>query len=388
MKLNKYFQNLFITLFMGVLIGLSTVTFFKSLFWIQTFQKLHTHYVFLLPIVWIILKAIKKITLYFPVNVSEVYNTTPMMFKHWNKLSFIFNFSGSVLSHFSGASIGREGVAVTLSASLAQIFKLDWSYWRAIVISAGFGIAMLNPFVAVVFLYEVFTSRIDQKVMTFIMAWVGCLIAQTFQLPNLIEPFFVLGVNSFSEKLFFVLVAAGLIGFLSRIYKSLFFKLKIHFDKSSIWLTTIILICVSIILYQPQFKNIHSLSLDQFKLLSSAQIFPEFILYKFLFTLFFVSIGFWGGDFVPSVLIGSGLGVVLAKYFSVDPTFGFMLGSFAFFCGITNLKWTAIVLTGLLVGFHQILWVYLFLTVCRWFAGAASVYTTEPSALNTFWSKF
>ncbi len=388
MKLQVNFKNLFLALVMGSLIGFSAVSFFKSLFWIQNFQRTHSYYIFLLPVVWLVLKFIKRTTLYFPVTVSEAYNTTPATFRHWNKLSFLFNFVGSVLSHFSGASIGREGVVIALSASLAQVFNLDWNYWRVIVISAGFGVAMANPFVGVVFLYEVFTSKMNQKLLTFLMAWIGCLIAQSFQIPVLIEPFFVLGVNSFSEKLFFVLIAGGLIGLASRIYKASFFKLKNHFDKSPIWLTAIILLFVSIILYQTQFKDLHSLSLGAFKLLSSGQITAEFIFYKFLITLFFVSVGFWGGEFVPSLLIGSGLGIVLAKYFLIDPTFGLMLGSFAFFCGLTNLKWTALILTGLLVGFHQLLWVYLFLTVCRWFAGRASVYTTEPSADNIFWSKF
>jgi H+/Cl- antiporter ClcA len=107
----------------------------------------------------------------------------------------------------------------------------------------------------------------------------------------------------------------------------------------------------------------------------------EFIGLKLVATVFFVSIGFWGGDFVPSILIGSGLGIVLAKYLNMDPMFGLMIGSFAFFCGITRLKWTALVMTGLLVGMHQLVWVYVALTICRWFSGAASIYTTEPHQL-------
>ncbi len=90
--------------------------------------------------------------------------------------------------------------------------------------------------------------------------------------------------------------------------------------------------------------------------------------------------GFWGGDFVPSVLIGSGCGVALAHIFSIDAKFGLMLGSFSFFCGLTRLKWAAFFMAASLVGFQHLLWIYLFLTICRWFAGTASVYTTEPSA--------
>ena len=388
MNFKQNLKNLFITLSMGLVCGLVISVFFKSLFWVQNFQATHSHYILLLPLVWLILKFTKKMTLYFPVSVSDVYNTNPATYKYWNKFGFIFNFIGSVLSHFSGASIGREGVAVTLSSTLAQVIGLDWAYWRSIVVSASFGIATGSPLIAVAFLFEVFISSADQKILTLAMSWVGSLVLQSYQMPHLLKPFFVLDVNPASEKLIFIFCAGAIIGLLSRFYKTSFFIFKKYFDKSSIVFTVVVIFLVSIILYQPQFKDIHSLSLAQFQLVQTGLILPEFVFYKILFTLFFVSVGFWGGDFVPSVLIGSGLGVILAKYFSIDPMFGLMVGSFSFFCGLTRLKWTALFLTLMLVGWHQIIWVYLFLTVCNWFSGTDSLYTTEPSMEKFFWTKF
>lgn len=388
MSINHNFKKLFIAISFGSFIGLIVMSFFKSLFWVQEFHSKNVYYIFLLPIVWLILRLTKKFTLYFPVSVAEVYNTTPSTYKQWPKLGLIFNFFGSVLSHFSGASIGREGVAITLSASLAQLLKIDWVFWRPIVISAGFGIAVDNPFVGLVFLFEVFISNLDQKILALIMCWVGCLVLQTAQLPHLLEPFFVLGVNSYTDKLVFILCSGAIIGMFSQFYKTLFFKLKSRFDRGSAWFLVPAIFISSVILFFPEFKDIHSLSLAQFQSVQAGQVSTEFLLYKIAFTLFFTSIGFWGGDFVPSVLIGSGIGVVLAKLFSMDPTFGLMLGSFSFFCGLTRLKWTAFFLTASLVGFHQLAWVYLFLTVCNWFSGTVSVYTTEPSAYGTFFKRF
>ncbi len=371
------FKKIITALFMGLVSGLTIVLFFKVLDWIQIFHSTHRHYIFLLPFVWLILKLTKKMTLYFPVSINEIYSTTPLTYKYWNKFSFFFNFAGSVLGHFSGASIGREGVAVSLTSSLAQLFRLDWMYWRGIVVASSFGIATGSPWIALVFLFEVFNSNLNQKILTLIMAWVGCLIMQNFQVPELLPKFFVLGVNSFGDKLFFVISAAIIIGIVSRAYKAIYFNLKNRFDQQSIWLSLGLIFLTSIILFNPQFKDIHSLSLPQFNQLISGDMSVDFIFHKIAFTLFFVSMGFWGGDFVPSVLIGSGLGIILAKYFSIDPTFGLMLGSFAFFCGLTRLKWTALTLTALLVGFHQLIWMYLFLTICRWFSGQSSIYTNK-----------
>ncbi len=379
-SMEKNIKKLLIALLFGTLMGLLITFFFKTLFWIQLFQEKQTYYIFLLPFVWLLLKFTKKMTLYFPVSVSEVHTATPEVYKYWFKFGLFYNFMGSVLGHFAGASIGREGTAITLASSLANVFRLDWPYWRPIVISASFGVATGSPLVAIVFLIEVFSSKLDQKFLTLLMAWIASLILESFQVPHLLHPIFVLGIDSFYNKLFFVIIAGAFIGFISRCYKSIYFRMKIFFQKKSIWLGFMLLVCASAILYQPQFKSTHSLSLDQFQSVQLGQIAMDFVFYKLIFTLFFVAVGFWGGDFVPSVLIGSGLGVIFAKFLSIDPMFGLMLGSFSFFCGLTRLKWTALFLTAsILVGYQQLVWVYLFLTVCRWFSGTLSVYTTEAS---------
>lgn len=373
-------KNIFTAVLIGLLTGLLIALFFKSLFWIQNFQQNNSHYVLLLPVVFILLKLIKKNSLYFPVSIFEVYNTTPSTYKYWSRGGLFYNFLGSVLSHFSGASVGREGVAITLGASVSQLLKLDWNYWRPIVISASFGIAIGHPIVGFVFMYEVFSTNWDQKIWGLLMTWTGCLVIQTFQVPHLLESFLVLDINSTSQKLIFVFVSAAVIGVLSRLYKNMLFSLKARFDRTSIWVLIFLVCCATAVLFLPHFKDLHSLSLNQFQIVQSGQMSSEFLIYKYLFTLFFVAIGFWGGDFVPSVLIGSGCGVYLAHYFGVDPKFGLMLGAFSFFCGLTRLKWTAFFMAAFLVGFQHLIWIYLFLTVCRWFAGAASVYTSEPSA--------
>lgn len=377
-----HFKNIFTAVALGLFSGALIALFFKSLFWIQNFQQNNTHYILLLPIVFILLRLMKRYSLYFPASVVEVYHATPADYKYWSRGGLFFNFIGSMLSHFSGASIGREGVAITMSASLVQLFKLDWSYWRPIIISAAFGIAIGHPIVGFVFMYEVFSTNWDQKIWGLLMTWTGCLVVQTLQVPHLLEPFLVLDINSTIDKLVFVMCAAAVIGLFSRFYKNQLFNLKQRFDQAPVWILVLLICIVSGILFLPQFKDLHSLSLNQFHLVQTGQITFDFLIYKFLFTLFFVAIGFWGGDFVPSVLIGSGCGVYLAHIFGIDPKFGLMVGSFSFFCGLTRLKWTAFVMAAFLVGFQHLLWIYLFLTVCRWFAGTASVYTTEPSIIQ------
>ena len=381
MNTKKYFLSLAVSILLGLVFGLLISSLFKSLYWIQDFQHINSYYIFLLPFVWLILKLIKKSTLYFPISTSEARSADASTYKYWNKWGLIFNFLGTLLGLFSGASIGREGAAVVVSSQAANLLRLDWNYWRGIVIASSFAIAVGQPWVSVVFLIEMFSTSLIQKIFTLIVAWIGSLVLTSFQVPHLLKPFFILGVDSFFKKLLFVFICGAVVGVLAKIYKNIFFSAKEFFDKKSIWIGFILLIAVSMILYMPQFKNIHSLSLELFKEIQFAQISVETLSYKIIFTLFFVSIGYWGGDFVPSILIGCGLGAVIARAMSIDPMFGVMIGSFMFFCGLTRLKWTALFLTGaVIIGWNQLLWVYLALTVCRQFSGKGSIYFSKNTA--------
>ena len=128
MHSSTHVKNIFRAVILGLFSGAIIAIFFKSLFWIQDFQQKNTHYILILPFVFVLLKFIKKQSLYFPVTTSEVYNSTSPTYKYWSRGSLFANFLGSLLSHFSGASVGREGVAITMTASLAQLFRLDWIF--------------------------------------------------------------------------------------------------------------------------------------------------------------------------------------------------------------------------------------------------------------------
>lgn len=371
-------RNLFLTLVLGLITGLLAAGFFKVLFFIQDFQSHQTMYLYLMPVLWIVLRWIKQNTLYFPTTVSGVHKSDDLEYKYWSRLSIPLNFVGASLSHLVGASVGREGAVVVFASGVGRLLGLDLKYFKPILMAAGFAIAMDHPWIALVFIYEMFSTRIDQKLFAVLAAWVGCLVLRSFQLPALFDPILVVHRNDFWDLFFFVLILSLSVGYGSRLYKWIFQKIKTLTHPKKQWGGFLLVVVLTAVLWLPEFKSVHSLSLTSFEQIKNGIVSEQFLLMKFLITVVSVAIGFWGGDFVPSVVLGSGWAVWLAPHFKVDPQMALMLGTFSFFAALNLLKWTAFFLTLSAFGSEHFMWLYFCLTLVKSFSGNISLYRQEP----------
>ena len=68
----------------------------------------------------------------------------------------------------------------------------------------------------------------------------------------------------------------------------------------------------------------------------SGQAEPWAFALKILFTAMTLSVGFKGGEIVPSFFVGATLGCVVAPLIGLDPALGAGVGIIAMFCGVTN----------------------------------------------------
>ena len=373
----KSIKNLWISLVLGLLIGLLATGFFKVLASIQIFHQQNSYYIYFLPLIWILLKFIRHQTLFFPLNVAQTYQSDEVSAKHWSKWGLPFNFIGASLSHFAGASVGREGAVVVFATELAQIFKLSLQYFKPIAMSAGFAIAMDNPWIALVFIFEMFSTRIDQKIFSVIAAWIGCLILKTFQVPPLIPTIEVSGQISFWDLLVFVFVLAASVGYLSRVYKWIHRRVKILSQPQKKYWAFLCVIILTSVMCWPDFKSMHSLSLEALTQATQGHVTAQFFFIKFLLTVVCVSIGFWGGDFVPSLVLGNVWGVFIAQKLKIPDIFGLMFGCYSFFLGFNLLKWTAYFLTIAVFGTQHFMMLYFYMSLVQSFAGPVSLYKTE-----------
>lgn len=334
-----------------------------------------------LPILFILTILLKKKTLYFPYKVKDLNEMTEPKNFFWNRWKAFYHFLGASLSHLFGASVGREGVVVLATAGVARLFNLSLPYWGPVAASIGFAAITGNKWVGLIFLIEMYTTQFSQKVWTFFGAWISILILQSIKFPHLLSAVVIPETDSWFKRFLFIFLLGLVIGYLSRAYKRSYFFLSDFFSKKSIVWALVFSLAIGYALYNPVLRPLQSLSLDLLHQYSTGAMMTEMdmqiMLLKLVFTLFCVSLGFFGGEFVPLVLVGCGIGATAAQYFGESLLLGSTLGAFAIFAGVTRLKWTCVVLCATLMDISMLFWVYIFFSVVHSFSGEKSIYL-EP----------
>lgn len=352
-------------------------------------QQLRLEYpqtVLCLPILFVITVLLKKKTLYYPHKVKDLYEMTEQKNFFWNRWKSVYHFVGASLSHLFGASVGREGVIVLTTTGVVRLFNLSLPYWGPVAASIGFAAITGNKWVGIIFLIEMYTTQFSQKVWTFFGAWVSILILQSLKFPHLLSVVTIPDTDSWLKRFFFVFLLGMIIGYVARYYKKSYFFLSDFFAKKHIFWAILMSASIGYALYNPDLRQLQSLSLDLVERFSSGSLVTEYdmqlVFLKLVFTLLCVSLGLFGGEYVPLVLVGVGLGVTGAQYYGESLLLGSVLGAFAVFAGVTRLKWTSVVLCLGLLDYTMFIWVYIFYSVVHSFSGDQSIYL-QPQ-LNKF----
>ena len=379
LKDNSYFQTL-LTLFLGVCVGALTVLFVDLLSSINAAQanlNLNTPFhLMLIPIIFIFLWLARRSSLYFPTKISEL-STGPAS-RYWSNMMWPFHFIGTLLSHASGVSVGREGAVVLFSSALTRVFRLQWDFWGPVLASIGFSSVLGNYWVAPIFMTEVFVStRLLQKLYAFIGAVAAVLTTRQLGMPHLFASIEFTDDIGFFMKFVVLLSLALCVGYLMRFYKYFHKKLIAYFFNAHLILK--ILVCVGLmsILYWPQFRHLQSLGLSQIYDLNSLQ--PSMLdsILKLALTLVATSLSFAGGEFIPLVYSGVHFGGQFFNSWGYNMQLGAAMGAFLMFASGTRLMWTSYVLMIAFLGWEWWFWVYFVLSASIGASGDLSLYKTE-----------
>lgn len=334
-----------------------------------------------LPILFIITVMLKKKTLYYPYKIKDLNEMTEQKNFFWNRWKAFYHFVGASLSHLFGASVGREGVIVLTTTGVVRLFNLSLPYWGPVAASIGFAAITGNKWVGIIFLIEMYTTQFSQKVWTFFGGWIAILILQSLNFPHLLSAVTIPDSDSYFKRFTFIFLLGLVIGYLSRAYKKSYFFLSDFFAKKHIIWAIVMSASLGYALYNPDVRVLQGLSLDLLERFSSGSLMTAYdmqlMLLKLMFTLFCVSLGFFGGEYVPLVLVGCGLGVTAAQFFGESLLLGSVLGAFAVFAGVTRLKWTSVILCLGLLDYTMFIWVYIFYSAVHSFSGDKSIYL-EP----------
>lgn len=332
----------------GIVVGLISFIFGSGITYISNIIYLLFPYnLILLPIVgYLTINTKNKHTNELENSMSKVFKAT----KQNSSLSFLivpYQIITTWFSHIAGASVGREGVAVQLGATVANqsasVFKsLDKQLLTRLGMAAGFSGLFGTPIAATIFCFEV-TKTKEFKYNDFGLTLVAAYFASITST--------MLGLNHFHVKITFIsltvwqYVFLGLAIIIFAICGNLFAiglssakkmvaKSKMS-DKTFILIFSLIGGALLLIFSDGRYMSLGTniINLSFFDPQAIMILDP---LFKGLLTIYFVSIGFQGGEVTPLFAIGASAGVLIASIFSLPLILVAAIGYGFVFASATN----------------------------------------------------
>lgn len=258
-------------------------------------------------------------------------------------------FLGSVLTHLTGGSAGREGAALqiggSISAGFGRLLRLKEENVNTIIqcgmaglFSALFG----TPLTATVFALEVvdvghlqyaalFPSLLTALIANAIPRWLG--------LPG--ESYHLLGMPELGPVSLLQCGAVAVLAALVSIAFCLLMHEAGHLYKKYIpnqYLRALagaaFVIVLTLIEGSGDYNGAGG-SIIELAVEGEVHV-PWAFLLKMVFTALTLGAGFRGGEIVPSLAIGATFGCVAGPLLGMDPAFGAAIAMIAMFCGVVN----------------------------------------------------
>lgn len=264
-------------------------------------------------------------------------------------------FSGTVISHLFGGSVGREGAALQLGGSvgynLSRYLKTDKSQYHLAVMagmSAVFSALFGTPVAASIFSYEVARVRLKkyyELIPCLIAAFIARQTAKIFGVAPIKFDILFPSIDTFLIlKLILLSAICGMVAYL--------FCLSIHKTERfvgkilpNIYFRALFggaLIAVLTYLVDSYDYNGAGMNIIE-DAMNGKAIWYAFI-FKIIFTVISVSCGYRGGEIVPAFFIGSTLGCVVAQLIGLPASFGACIGFIGLFCGAVNCPVASIII--------------------------------------------
>lgn len=372
----------------GGIMGVVGSCFHYAIDWGTNLRQAHRWLVCLLPVAGLVIVASYHVTRMEDDRGTEFVLASVREGKALRFRTAPLIFVGTVLTHLTGGSAGREGAALQLggciSGSLGRVLRLDDKDERVITMcgmAAGFSALFGTPLSAAVFAMEVESIGV-----MYYAALVPCVLSAL--IANLISS--LLGVASTAYALTAVpglsavtfLQVIGL-GVLCGALASLFCRAmrlggRLYGKLSNPYLRIVlggVLVAGLSLLEGSGDYNGAGMQVISAALAGSAV--PWAFALKILFTVLTLGAGFKGGEIVPCFFVGATFGCVVAPLMGMDAGFGAALGLVAVFCGVTNSPMTSILLGYELFGGQGVALMALCASVSYLLSGYSGLYKEQ-----------
>ena len=299
-------------------------------------------------------------------------------------------FISTALTHLTGGSAGREGAALQLGGSIgvgmSRMLKRTGDNHRifqlcgmAALFSALFG----TPLAATIFVIEIIDiGKINTRALLpcLISALTAKLVAIAIGAPAEVFPL----AGGLAEANWLTLLQSAGVGLCCGVMAIIFCHvmhlsgrymrkaIPNDFLRIAFGGATVALVTMALNLQAYQGSGMHTI-LEALQ--GHAE--PWAFLLKIVFTAMTLSVGFKGGEIVPSFFIGATLGCVVAPLLGLDPALGAGIGIIAMFCGVTNGTLASIVLSVELFGAEYLPLFGIACAVSYALSGHVSLYHTQ-----------
>lgn len=348
-KIIRYAYWTFLSSIVGLLAGVAASIFLISLQWATQTRDQNQKIILALPLIgffigWVYHHYGKDSGRGNNLILDEIHDPQKIVPLRMAPLVLV----GTLLTHLFGGSVGREGTAVQMGASLAdqlsKFFKIN-NDERAILLTAGagagFGAAIGAPWAGVIFGMEVINvGRLR------LFAWFECLVASFigFYTTHLLHAphshFESFGFPKLNfEIIAWVLLAGVAFGFAARLFTFTTHLVEKLMNK---WvdyppLKPLIggIAIVSLFYFEGSFRYV-GLGIPYIQEALAQLSSSRDPILKSIFTSLTVGTGFKGGEFIPLVFIGTTLGSALGAVIPVSFHLLASVGFAAVFAGAAN----------------------------------------------------
>ncbi|QPK94127.1 chloride channel protein [Actinomyces sp. zg-332] len=282
---------------------------------------------------------------------------------------------GTWTSHVVGASVGREGVAMQIGATISDAFTKrikalytfkEFDRIRKTLLVCGFAAGFAGlfhvPFAAIVFAFELLIVNdlfLFAIIPTFLSSFVSFGISTLVGLKKFEVDFSGVALPIFSTsvilKLVFLGVLFGLIGFLfSALLKNLrrFVEIILPNSLFRIFISSIFLAPLLLFTFQGRYTGLGINFINDVFFSSNPHIYWFDWCLKLLFTVLCLAAGFFGGEVTPLFSIGVCFGFWIGSIVGISPVLCAALGFVAVFAAATNTFLGASILAWEIFGFH------------------------------------
>ena len=297
MALPKNIKTLIAAILITLLSSNVCALFFRALNLVISVFTIHYWLIWLLPISGLAIWKASRINIFS--NAEKLYSPSLAP----------FIFFSSLLSHITGASVGRETVSIQIGGSIAnsvlQYFRIDNQFQKTLFnlgVATGFSTMFSNPIVGAAYLFERHKERSPITLLFVLtLSYLGIIAADALIGLHTFKPL-IIDAN-FQEiiKTSIILFIPSLILILTYTQIDLFLKKKIQYNPINVILGSTSLLVFGYLL-DNNYYNTLSLPLlhDAFLYASN----PSDFLLKLIFTLISMHSGFRGGEFVPLMVAG------------------------------------------------------------------------------------